>query len=363
MIENYKKVFEDAPVDHKILIVSGLAGVVFSFGGAIGNTLLSLGLVSIMVNLFMGALALSLLWIYYYKRNYVIPAYISVLALTFGLFPSLWVLNGGIAGSVPYYFMLLVCFTAIILHKLRYKLVLGIQFLVLGSLLYIDYYYPHMIVQYPSREAKYLDISIAMVLLGMMLFLILVKVMKEYNIVLSKIQNSYDSLMDVNQQLHVRSMTDELTGICNRRYIMEELNNLRSATKDEPISVIMMDIDYFKKINDRYGHAIGDEVLISVSSLMNSRMRRTDHLARFGGEEFFVLLRNTSSDVAVKRADEIRNSVQNMIWKHDDLKVTISCGVYEVEDIMDIDGILNKSDEALYESKETGRNKVSLYRL
>ncbi len=162
------------------------------------------------------------------------------------------------------------------------------------------------------------------------------------------------------------AVTDGLTKVYNHRFFQELLEKeyKRSDRYDTEFSLIMLDIDYFKKINDTYGHLLGDEILKDIASLILGCLRSMDVVARYGGEEFAILLPETNLAEAVKTAERIRRTIENHdfveVQRGKPLKVTISLGVttYPSENINDRSDILTKADIALYEAKETGRNRV-----
>jgi diguanylate cyclase (GGDEF)-like protein len=162
-------------------------------------------------------------------------------------------------------------------------------------------------------------------------------------------------------QLEAR--TDALTGVFNRRkfneYLQEELSRYRR--KQTEFCVMMIDLDYFKLINDEFGHDVGDQVLKAVSQVIQSGLRPYDHLGRVGGEEFAVILPNTGSDEAMAVADRLLDKV--MDYRHPDypeLSVTVSIGVTQVKPDDDLDKLMKRADQALYQSKENGRNRATL---
>ena len=162
---------------------------------------------------------------------------------------------------------------------------------------------------------------------------------------------------------------DALTGFYNRRQLEERIKQETAKAKRQktPLCAIMIDIDFFKRINDVYGHAAGDLVLKTVSRTMRSQLREYDVAGRYGGEEFAILLPFTRTEEAVMVAERLRQSVEN---KKIDLSkvnhetpnkiinVTISLGIYEFKITDSADDLLKNADKALYEAKETGRNKV-----
>ena len=165
-------------------------------------------------------------------------------------------------------------------------------------------------------------------------------------------------LIEEKKKLITESLTDPLTGILNRRAILEELSQrMNHHLYDfEHLSILMLDIDLFKKINDNYGHIVGDKVLIKVSEIISQLIRGFDTVGRYGGEEFLVILPNTNSENAYKAAERIRKKIEET--EFDDIEhLTVSIGFTSYAD-ESIESLINKADQNLYEAKRTGRNKV-----
>lgn len=167
---------------------------------------------------------------------------------------------------------------------------------------------------------------------------------------------------------------DPLTGANNRGAFDKELDQslklIRGEVKDhregrEPltkISLIMLDLDYFKKINDTFGHPAGDEVLRKVSALLKESGRDTDMVARVGGEEFVVFLRGVDKSFAASRAEELEAKIEQLTFDADpELKVTASLGVVSSEDSTDATVLYELADKTLYAAKQNGRNQVAVY--
>lgn len=169
-------------------------------------------------------------------------------------------------------------------------------------------------------------------------------------------------------QMEMISMTDELTGLLNRRGLKEKAYlKLRSAKKfDTPLSCLAIDIDYFKKINDTYGHDTGDKVLCHMAQVLKDCTRNYDLVSRYGGEEFVVLLDQTDLDGAVIVAEKIQDRLDQSVFRvlqnglQADIKLTISVGISLFNDSHNLHSLINKADEALYAAKEDGRNRVRL---
>lgn len=159
------------------------------------------------------------------------------------------------------------------------------------------------------------------------------------------------------------SVTDALTGLYNRRHFdnMIEREFLRAKRYSNDLSIALMDIDYFKKVNDTYGHLCGDYILKEVAYLILENFRKTDMVFRYGGEEILVILTETPLEKAVIPLERLRKSIENYPFNYDgqDIRITISIGAESINpEISDYEELINNADRALYQAKENGRNKV-----
>ena len=160
------------------------------------------------------------------------------------------------------------------------------------------------------------------------------------------------------------SLLDPLTNLYNRRYI--RLNTQKCISKNkrdnEPFSVILIDLDFFKQINDTYGHSQGDKVLKKISKFLVSNVRSNDIVGRWGGEEFIVLCRNSCLNDSINIAEKLRKGIEKISFNND-ISITASFGVSEykiyINKDKDKDNFINQADKALYKSKQNGRNRVS----
>ena len=161
--------------------------------------------------------------------------------------------------------------------------------------------------------------------------------------------------------------TDELTQLYNRRHFVNLAENcIHDWPRYSSTCLLMFDVDHFKQINDNYGHDIGDRVLQLIADTVRKEMRHSDVLARFGGEEFIILLSDTQLQDALVIAERIRNSIQQQhlyIQPELALKFTVSIGIAELEShTQDLDDLIKKADVALYAAKKYGRNRIEVYR-
>lgn len=174
-----------------------------------------------------------------------------------------------------------------------------------------------------------------------------------------------------HERLKHVGLTDSLTGINNRRFFDQRFHEeiSRSKRTQSPLTCVLLDIDFFKKINDNYGHQTGDRVLIGVANIIKSQLRETDVLARYGGEEFSVLLINTTLNDAMDIAERIREHIADSLFTADEgqnISVTISIGMSELITDNEVSqdsthltsALVEQADKALYEAKEQGRNQT-----
>jgi len=188
---------------------------------------------------------------------------------------------------------------------------------------------------------------------------------KELSSLNKKISEQYESLKaaegalkEVNKELREQMEVDTLTTLLNNQRLYEKLQDKieRSRRRDQPLSIIMLDLDHFKSINDEYGHPVGNKALRSLGETIKESIRRNDIAFRFGGEEFLVVLPDTPRNVAVRVAERIREAVADMTF-HEELRMTISGGVKELED-HNAHELIVEADRFLYEAKKRGRNMI-----
>lgn len=177
--------------------------------------------------------------------------------------------------------------------------------------------------------------------------------------------NLYFELEKVREEVQVLAITDELTGIFNRRYFLKlaEHELERAKRYRHSLSIIIFDIDDFKKINDTYGHLCGDAVLQDLSLACRALLRQCDAFARFGGEEFILLLPETNEANALQVANRLCRLVADHVveYKGTKIQVTISVGVTNSNPIVDtLDDLLNRADRALYQAKRSGKNRLEI---
>jgi len=178
-----------------------------------------------------------------------------------------------------------------------------------------------------------------------------------------KFLSGADAEAKYHEEIYRMTIVDGLTQIHNKRYFQEALDRelLRARRHARELCVLMFDIDFFKRINDQYGHLAGDYVLRELARIVQSRIRRDEVFARYGGEEFVIILPETSLDGATSLAENLRSRVEAhaFIFQGERIKVTISIGcALLADDDKTAAELVQRADEKLYEAKRSGRNRV-----
>ena len=181
------------------------------------------------------------------------------------------------------------------------------------------------------------------------------------------LQNEIMEREKVQASLQKLAITDPLTGLYNRRYIFNLASEefLQSKRNHQKFATILIDIDNFKKINDRYGHSAGDEVLIRLAECMREALRKQDTLARYGGEEFVVLLPQTNSTEAKLVAERLREMIAELtiVYKGQGIQTKVSVGIAQFNslDLLNMENIFNRADLTMYAAKQAGGNRVYIW--
>jgi diguanylate cyclase (GGDEF)-like protein len=171
----------------------------------------------------------------------------------------------------------------------------------------------------------------------------------------------------LNDKLRYQSLSDELTGLYNRRFFLSALAHeiARTKRRKSQFSLVMMDIDHFKRYNDAYGHEAGDRILQKLADILRAQFRESDIICRYGGEEFLVLLPDIGLEDAKKRCEELLINVRNELFLPSlskSKKVTISIGISEYPlHSRTAEQLIDRADKALYEAKASGRNQIKIF--
>jgi diguanylate cyclase (GGDEF)-like protein len=179
-----------------------------------------------------------------------------------------------------------------------------------------------------------------------------------------KVKERTLELMEANRKLNELSITDGLTGLFNQRHFLQELETEfgKALRYGRSLALLLVDIDHFKDVNDRYGHPCGDLVLRNVAGLLKGHLRKSDITARIGGDELAIILLETNKSKASEVADKLRRQLEKspFAWNNDSFRITCSIGLAAVPDrgIENWNALLESADKSLYRAKREGRNTV-----
>jgi len=175
------------------------------------------------------------------------------------------------------------------------------------------------------------------------------------------IKQQFNALRRQAEEMRIIAATDSLTGVKSKRYLLDNGETFLSDPNNHPVSVILLDIDHFKQINDNMGHITGDHVLANLGELLNESFPETSMVVRFGGEEFAILMSNISIETAKMKAEAIRRKVERL--NPVNVPITISLGLASTIDhpSINLNDILQLADKALYAAKDSGRNRICIH--
>jgi len=183
----------------------------------------------------------------------------------------------------------------------------------------------------------------------------------ELNERLHKMEKEADRLRDLIEEKHQQYLSDSLTGVPNRKAYEEHIQQEceRHCRYGTPVSLIMCDVDHFKKINDCYGHAAGDKVLKAIAKVLQNSIRTVDFVARYGGEEFTIVMSDTTLEDGARVAEKLRHAVEGheFLIKNQAIPITISGGIAQFREYDSPASLFERADNALYVAKECGRNR------
>lgn len=168
-------------------------------------------------------------------------------------------------------------------------------------------------------------------------------------------------LVEYNNRLKIQANTDILTGLYNRRKAMEYMDEISNkAETGNGFSLCICDIDFFKKVNDQYGHDVGDEVLVKISEIFQQEIQKGNFAARWGGEEFLLLFPSCNGDQAYMQLTEIRQKIKNLLFQAGNVSfgVTMTFGLVEYDFNNGLKSTIKEADEKLYSGKEQGRDRI-----
>ncbi|WP_244325704.1 GGDEF domain-containing protein [Shewanella aestuarii] len=290
----------------------------------------------------------SIFFFAFYLVKWRNHSHVSSIIITYSLYILMFylILTGGVANTGPLWISIVPPVTVYI-HGLRKGLINISIFVSIAAFIMFS---PNIIEQ----QALY-PIEFKLRIIYSFLTISFLSALYEYSRT-----GLYNSALALNNKLNYLAHFDELTGLRNRRSAEIILDDhVLKAKSGATFSVLLCDIDFFKQVNDKYGHNIGDKVLVETANVFTKLLRDTDYVSRWGGEEFLFILPDTNINEAYDIAERIRTAVaqhQVSLMDHD-ISVTISIGIQEHRGIMSLDNLISLADKYLYEAKRAGRNR------
>jgi diguanylate cyclase (GGDEF)-like protein len=296
------------------------------------------------------------------KQKIRVSRFLAITVLLFIYTPILWVYNGGSASGIPYYILLFFSFLTILTKgeddSNKSKVISGIILitysLIMTGLLFLEFLHPEIFYSYDNRIVRYSDIIISMLFALGGNYLILRAFINQYYQHLAEIK-------EYSRRLEELVVRDSMTKLYNHAFIVTRLTEEieKAARYLRPLSVLMIDIDHFKDINDTYGHDFGDEVLIKIADAIQSCCRSVDIASRYGGEEFLIILPETNATSATVVGERLENIIQNLKFSHD-IIITVSGGIVQYKNGNTPSQVFKRVDSLLYQAKNEGRNRIKV---
>ena len=305
------------------------------------------------------------IWGVYTKANQEIFLQVTIALLNLIILPVLYLTGGGIESGLPAYFALGLALT-LFLTRTRFGYFLAaIEAIDFTLVIYASNKYPQWLSYTPALDhpgsAPARDFTYGAILSNIFLIATILGFLAKilFNMYKSENKLVVDSIAEIKRL----STIDPLTNVYNRRYMYTYLTEQVEIAKAHgtPLSVALFDIDKFKLLNDNYGHLLGDDVLKALSHILKNACRPGEIVARYGGEEFIMILPGLDNNAAYKRANEIRECLEQSYLSSElpkDKPVTISGGVSTYTEGLNEEKLVSIADENLYRAKENGRNQI-----
>ncbi len=273
----------------------------------------------------------------------------------------IWFFDGGMDGPVSFYMLSLIVLSASLGGKSDFTL-LSLNIALISALYFINHLRPELVSLYKTPNYRITDLIGTYATMGVLVYFIVNFLVKNYSKEKAKVEKQRKHLEKLNGELNRVASRDFLTGVLNRRRFIEfsECEIKKSYENKSSFTLVIMDIDNFKQINDSYGHYLGDEVLKEFTAIVRGNVRDSDLFGRLGGDEFILGLVDTDKNEAFRIAERIRMacSGSKLICDECSIKFTVSLGMAEVLSDYDLNLLIKKADKALYIAKNNGRNRV-----
>lgn len=332
----------------------GTAGL-FSAGAAFAAAVFSgLPWIAAAASLFSFFIMLVLMTVSFFMQKISINRIVCSIFLNFFMFPVLFWVTGGVDCGMSFYFILGLSVAALILDGKIRSVVLTLALIYDSLCLYLGFRYPELASPL-SYEERSMDVLSSFIIVSLFIITVIIVILIEY-------QKEHDKVLESAASLQRQALSDNLTTLYNQRYLTGALKNVTESCQENGsrATLVMLDIDDFKKVNDTYGHLRGNQVLCQFAALLKSRSEEGIIAARFGGEEFILVLPGMEREEGIWVAEQVRlDALKNKeLQALTGGKFSISGGVAEYEPDMSVDEWVHLSDENLYTAKARGKNQI-----
>ena len=338
------------PFKYRIYMVFYFQSFIISLLTVIINILLERGVAGILLQCFY--VFFCVLFFFFSYETKIRLEKPLLIFICFINIPFMFFHTGGYDGTALLFSLMGIFCLCIVFDKNQRYILVTLNILVNISLCIMQYFFPHLVAPHESQLTELIDLVVAIYLSCAGMAIITVQVNQSYVTDRNRIAALAEKLNDMSNR-------DALTGAYNRRYIQTYLERELELVKrtGKEISILVIDIDHFKKINDTFGHRFGDQVLIKLCETVSENLRKYDILVRMGGEEFLVVLNSIDFESSYDSATRIKDAVSNMQFENG-TKVTVSIGLAQAKHEDTTDTIIDRADSCLYKAKRSGRNAV-----
>jgi diguanylate cyclase (GGDEF)-like protein len=339
-------------MEHRLLNIILIFGLLLSIWSALTNYWLNLDSRLIWTCIGSAVLMAGLYYLSLIKRIYTFTVTVLILAVLI-IIPAAWITNGGVSGSIPFYVILFAAMGSAVFFGIRKIAVVAYMLLIANLLMFVEYRYPEIIVGYQTSLERYIDIAIGLTTTIIVNAAVFIVILKHYNQEHEKAKTYLEQSRQVQENLRYLSYHDALTGVYNRTFFEKELA-LGEQQEIHHIGVFAVDIDGLKFINDTIGHGQGDRLLIRAASVFRNTFREQDVVARIGGDEFVVLVRNCSQEDMDMFYEKLRLNIKenNQLNTSEPIPLEMSVGyAYMAEKDKLLSELVRAADHTMYRKK------------
>lgn len=356
----------DIPIRLRFFNIIFMTGILVGIAGVVACINLNSSIQAIMISAVM-TLAFPLLAYVGIrskeKQNIVI--FVSLCIVNFIIFPALYLSGGAIYCGIPSYFCLGIALTLFLTSGKASFILAALESVWYAFIVFVSWRWPDICIDVPAFEASPTgrrDFAFNAISSNTMMVCIALGILAK--VIFSLYQVQVKQIEANIEEVERQSIIDPLTTVYNRRYMYSYLEEQSTAARQNKtdLSVLLFDIDFFKRLNDTYGHLTGDAVLKALANILKSACKDDEIVTRYGGEEFLLILPGVGRDEAIRRAEEIRKVVEESYLSPDlpkDEPVTISGGVATMSPDDTDETLVARADENLYKAKNSGRNRIS----